>query len=76
MANDQSIATIAEVAQTIADLAGTNVTFDLPDEIESKGFSKPQNCVLKTDKIKMLGWKGKYDLKRGLQETLEILRNS
>ena len=76
VANDQSIATIAEVAQTIADLAGTSVTFDLPDEIESKGFSKPQNCVLKTDKIKMLGWMGKYDLKQGLQETLEILRNS
>ena len=76
VANDQSIATIAEVAKAIADLAGTNVTFDLPDDIESKGFSKPQNCVLKTDKIQMLGWNGKYDLKHGLQETLEILRNS
>ena len=74
VANDKSIATIAEVAQTIADLSGTKIIFDLPDEVESKGFSKPQNCVLKTDKIKALGWSGKYDLKQGLSETLEILR--
>lgn len=74
VANDQSIATIAELAQTIAALSGTKVVFDLPDEIENRGFSKPQNCVLKTEKIKALGWSGKYDLKQGLSETLEILR--
>lgn len=74
VANDQSIASIAEVAKTIAALTDTKVIFDLPDEVESKGFSKPQNCVLKTDKIKALGWFGKYDLKQGLNETLEILR--
>ena len=74
VANDKSIATIAEVAQTIAELSGTKVIFELPDEVESKGFSKPQNCVLNTDKIKALGWSGKYDLEKGLNETLEILR--
>ena len=74
VANDKSIATIAELAQTIADLSGTKVVFDLPDEVENKGFSKPQNCVLNTEKIKALGWSGKYDLERGLKETLQILR--
>ena len=74
VANDKSIATIAEVAQTIAELSGTKVIFDLPDEVESKGFSRPQNCVLNTEKIKALGWSGKYDLKHGVSETLEILR--
>ena len=74
VANDQSIATIAEVAQTIAKIAGTKVIFDLPDDVESKGFSRPQNCVLKTDKIKALGWNGKYRLNEGLNETFEILK--
>lgn len=73
VANDQSVATIAEVAETIADLSGTRVVFELPDEVESKGFSKPQNCVLKTDKIKALGWNGRFDLKSGLRETLTAL---
>ena len=74
VANENSIASIAELAQTIADYAGTGVVFDLPDEVESKGFSKPQNCVLKTEKIKGLGWTGKYDLKAGISETMAILK--
>ena len=75
VANENSVATIAEVAETIAELSGTKVIFHLPDEVERKGFSKPQNCVLKTDKIKKLGWSGKYDLKHGLSDTLRILLN-
>ena len=74
VANEQSVATIAEVAQSIANLSGTKVIFELPDEVENKGFSRPQNCVLNTEKIKSLGWCGKYDLRQGLTETLEILR--
>ena len=75
VANDASIATIAELASCVAELAETKVVFDLPDEIESKGFSKPQNCVLETTKIKALGWQGKFSLKQGLKETMDILKN-
>lgn len=73
VANEHSIASIAEVAHAIADYAGTKVVFDLPDDIENKGFSKPQNCILKTDKIKKLGWNGKYDLIAGIDETMTVL---
>lgn len=76
VANENSIVSIAELAQTIANYAGTRVVFDLPDEIENKGFSKPQNCVLKTEKIKGLGWSGRYDLKTGIHETLTILKET
>lgn len=69
-----SIATIADVAQTVAEIVGTNVVFDLPDEVEARGFSKPQNCILKNDKLRSIGWQGKYSLKQGLMETLEILK--
>ena len=76
VANSQSVATIAEVAQQIAALSGTKVVFDLPDQVERKGFSSPQNCVLKTDKIEALGWHGRYTLEDGLRETIEILRQN
>ena len=55
IANDRSVATIAEVAQIIASLVGTEVVFDTPDEVEKKGFSRPQDCVLTTNRIKTLG---------------------
>ena len=69
-----SIATIAEVAQTVAEIVGTKVTFHLPDEIEVRGFSNPQKCILDNSKLKELGWTGSYSLYDGLKETIEILK--
>lgn len=74
VANERSVATIAEVAQTIASITGRKIVFDFPDEVEKKGFSRPQNCVLNTDKLKRLGWVGHYDLESGMKETVDILR--
>lgn len=76
ISNEKSIVTIAEVAKTVAEIAGTKVVFDIPDEVEKKGFSKPQNCVLDNHKLLSLSWKGMYDIKTGLKECIEILKRS
>lgn len=73
ISNEESVVTIAEVAKTVAEIAGTKVVFDIPDEIEKKGFSKPQSCVLDNHKLLSLNWKGVYDIKAGLKECIEIL---
>lgn len=74
ISNENSIASIAEVAKTCAEIAGTKVVFDLPSEVETKGFSRSKNCILDNKKLKDLGWSGKYSLREGLEETLEYLR--
>lgn len=74
VANGKSVATIAEVARAVADLAGTKVVFDISDEFKGKGFAPPQNCVLVTEKLESLGWEGRYSLTEGLSATLEILK--
>lgn len=74
VSNENSIASIAEVAKTCAEIAGTKVVFDLPSEVEAKGFSRSRNCILDNKKLKDLGWSGKYSLREGLEETLEYLR--
>lgn len=73
ISNEKSIASIAEVAQTVADITRTKVVFDIPGDLEKKGFSIPQNCILDNTKLKNLGWDGKYDLESGLEETIKIL---
>ena len=73
ISNDKSVASIAEVAKTCASIAGTNVVYEIPDEVEIKGFSKPQDCILDNTKLEKLGWKGQYSLVEGLQETIECL---
>lgn len=73
LSNESSIVSIAEVAHAVADIAGTKVIVQLPDELEKKGYSAPQNCILDNTKLKQLGWKGNYGIKEGLLETLSVL---
>jgi len=75
ISNEQSVVSIAEVAQTVADITGTKVIMQLPDEIERKGYSNPQNCILDNKKLRMLGWSGHYNLLEGCKETLGILKD-
>ena len=65
----------AEVAKMCAEIAGTTVVFDLPDEIEEKGFSRSKNCILDNTKLRKLGWNGKFTLRDGLTETLAYLKD-
>ena len=74
ISNISSVASIAEVAKTCAEIAGTEVVFDMPDAVESRGFSQSKNCILDNQKIQGLGWKGSYSLREGLEETLEYLK--
>lgn len=72
IANKNSIASIAKVAEMAASIAGKKVVYNLPDEIEKKGFSTPQNCILDTEKIESLGWRGVFNLEEGLRRTIQI----
>lgn len=74
VSNERSIASIAEIAKICSNLAGTEIDYQLPDDIEAKGFSKPVNCILDNTKLKLLGWSAKYSLNEGFKETLEYLK--
>ena len=74
ISNENSVASIAEVARICAEIAGTKVVFDSPDSVEAKGFSKSKNCILDSKKLRDLGWNGRYSLRDGLAETLECMR--
>lgn len=72
VANPNSIASIKEYATVLADLADVSLQFELPDEIEKQGYSKPLDSILDSSKLQSLGWKPQYDLKTGLSHTLHI----
>lgn len=74
ISNENSIASIAEVASVCAKIAGTNIIYQIPDVAETQGFSCPQDCILDNTKLKKMGWKAKYSLEEGLRETIDYLR--
>ena len=75
VANRGSIASIRQYAETLADIAGVRVTFDLPPEAEKAGYTQVTRAVLNPAKLESLGWRPGYDLRAGLTETFESCRN-
>ena len=50
------------------------VIFELPEEIEKKGYSNATKAILDSSKINELGWKAHYDINQGLNNTINIIR--
>ena len=67
--------TLKELAQLIAELSGTKVVFDLPDEVERQGYSTATVAVMDSTKLREKNWAAQYDIQRGVQRTLKLLRS-
>lgn len=72
-ANPLSRVTIAEMARTIAKCSERRVVFSTPDAEAMSHRSPIEKQVLSSDKLESLGWKGKYSIEMGVQNTLTIL---
>ena len=67
---------LKDLAQMIADISGTEVVFDLPNETEAAGFSKATKARLDGSKLRQLGWTVQYSIHEGLERVLRILAPS
>ena len=74
IANPDSIVSVAQYAQTLADIAKVNLKFELPDAVEAKGYSKQADSILSAQKLIDMGWQPLYDIKQGLENTIKIKR--
>ena len=74
IADPGSDITLRDMAKLIADYAGTEVVFELPDATEAAGYSKATKAILDSAKLKGIGWKAHYDMEEGLTRTIEVLR--
>lgn len=73
IADAQSDIALRDLARIIADYAGTEVVFELPDATERAGYSTATRAILDPAKIKALGWQPLYTMKTGLERTIDIL---
>ena len=73
IADSSEIFSLREIAEYIAHLTDKKVVFELPDEVQSKGFSKVVRGVMSNDKLQKLGWKPQNDTHSGIEKTIKIL---
>ena len=73
IAEKSSDITLKDLSELIAGVKGRRVVFEIPDVIESSGYSKATKARLDGNKLKALGWKPVYDIRTGIERTIRIL---
>lgn len=74
LADSNSDITLKELAQLVADTAGTEVIYELPDIKEQAGYSTVTKAVMDSTKLKGLGWVPGYSIEDGIKLTMEMLK--
>ena len=74
IADEHSDITLSDLATIIAEICGTNVIYETPDEVEAAGYSTATKARLEGSKLKQLGWMPQYDIRSGMERTISILK--
>lgn len=64
---------LKDFAGACAQWAGKDVVFDLPSEVEQKGYSVAMHAILDNDRLLSIGFKPLYSFGEAIRRTLDIL---
>lgn len=74
IADRESDIMLKDLAQCLAQIADTQVIFELPEESEKRGYSTATKAMLDTGKLEQLGWQAQVHMSEGLKCTVEAVR--
>ena len=74
IANEESNVSIRTLAESVAELAGRKVVFDIPDDVNQGNTTPITKAVFSTAKLETLGWQPLTLLKKGLEHTIQAMR--
>lgn len=74
ISNPDSIISIRQMAEILADAAGVRLRLELPTREEKRGFNPMSNSSLVSEALQQLSWRGQFNAVEGLGHTVTILR--
>lgn len=74
VADEESDIALCDLAAILAQIAGTKVVFELPEDSERKGYSTATKAMLDAEKVRKLGWQAKVHLEEGLRCVVDVLK--
>ena len=74
VSNRDSVLSIRQMAEILAQAGGVKVRFDAPKDDDRKRFNPMPNSSLNAERLEQLGWRGQVSAEIGLTETVQILR--
>ena len=72
----ESDISLKALSEKLAGLAGTKVTYELPEDTEKKGYSTATRATLSGELLKERGFNARYTIDEGLSLTLKILEET
>lgn len=73
VANEKCNVHLKDFAQMCAECNGKKIVFDLPSEIEMRGFSIASQAILDNTKLREIGFEPKYMMQDAIIRTIKIL---
>lgn len=74
IADKNSVITIRELAEMIAQIAGRKVVMQVASDVEKKGFTPIKRAVFNTAKLEALGWTVSGTMEEKLRKTIDICK--
>lgn len=74
ISDEESDIQLKDLAKIIAGYIKKKVVYELPDKIEENGYSKATIARLDSSKLRNIGWNSIYNIKDGVERTIEILK--
>ena len=74
ISNEECDVRLKDFAGLCATWANKEVVFDIPSEVERKGYSVAMKAILDNSKIKAIGWKPNYNIENALTRTCSIFK--
>lgn len=76
ISNKNSVITIRQMAQLIAEKANVKLQLDIPTDSEKLAFNPMDNSSLNSTKLESLGWQGIFDADTGFEHTIKAIKES
>lgn len=73
VSGDDCDVTLKDLAMMISEITGSELRFEVPSEIECRGYSKATRAMLDTSLIKSIGWRSRYDIRAALERTITAM---
>lgn len=74
IADKNSVISIRELAETIAQIAGSKVVMQVPSDKEKKGFTPVKRAVFDTAKLEALGWTVSGSIEEKLRKSINVCK--
>ncbi len=75
ISNKECNVQLKDFARICSTTSSTKVVFDIPSEMEEKGFSIATNAILDNSRLEQLGYHCNYSIEKAITRTISILRN-